>query len=61
MHQSPRKEFGGPRREKYTALKLLDEEEAERRALRAGPPKARKFQLRDEAPGRERSRPHPRG
>lgn len=61
MHQSPLKQLGGPRREKY-AVDLLDDEQADRRAQRGQPPKARRFQYRDESlPREERGRQHPRG
>ena len=63
MHQSPQKQLGGVRREKYAGLEVLSEEaEVERRMHRGGQPKARKFQLREEAPRGEREpRQHPRG
>ena len=60
MHQSPQKQLGGPRREKYAALEARDSE-LERRVQRGGQPKARKFHLREEAPREERVRQHPRG
>jgi len=60
MHQSPRKEFGGFRREKYAAFELLDEDRAERRLMRGLQPKARKYQREDDS-RQERARQHPRG
>ena len=63
MHQSPLKQLGGPRREKYAASEFADgDSEAERRLQRGSQPKARKFQLRDEVPRGERGgRQYPRG
>jgi len=62
MHQSPQKQLGGARREKYAALRALEEDaEAERRLQRGSQPKARKFPLRAVAAAEERGRPHPRG
>ncbi|KQT13626.1 hypothetical protein [Ramlibacter sp. Leaf400] len=64
MHQSPQKQLGGPRREKYAGLEAFTgDAEVERRMHRGGQPKARKFPLRDEdSPREERSsRQHPRG
>jgi hypothetical protein len=61
MHSSPRKQLGGPRREKYAALEVAADEEIERRVYRGSQPKARKFPLRAEASREERSRQGPRG
>ena len=62
MHQSPQKQLGGPRREKYAALEAFaGDSELERRVQRGSQPKARKFHLREEAPREERIRQHPRG
>ena len=62
MHQSPRKQLGGLRREKYAALEAFaGEDEGLRRRERASPPMARKFPLRQENPREEReARQHPR-
>jgi hypothetical protein len=46
MHQSPQKPFVG-RRDRYFDRELADSQ-ADRRPARENPPKARKFQLRDE-------------
>ena len=63
MHQSPQKQLGGPRRDKYAALEALaGEDDVERRMHRGDQPKARKFSLREEIAREERaSRQHPRG
>jgi hypothetical protein len=61
MHQSPQKQLGGPRREKYAALDPMADELVERRLARGNQPKARKFHLREESPRGERSRQHPSG
>ncbi|TFZ00256.1 hypothetical protein [Ramlibacter humi] len=63
MHQSPLKELGGPRREKYAAFFPVSEDDDadERRLQRGSQPKARKFHLRQEAPRGERARQHPKG
>ena len=51
MHQSPLKQLGAPRREKYAASEFADaDSEVERRLQRGSQPKALKVQLRDEAP-----------
>lgn len=58
MHQSPLKQVGAPRRDKYA---LFDADgESDRRAERSSPPRARRF-LREESPRQERgARQHPR-
>lgn len=60
MHQSPLKQIGAPRREKY-ATDLLDDSAQERRVQRGSPPRARRFQERDDSPRGDRPRQHPRG
>jgi hypothetical protein len=62
MHQSPLKQIGAPRREKYAAFEALEgDAEAERRLYRGTQPKARKFHPREDDAREERSRQHPRG
>lgn len=63
MHQSPRKQPGGSRREKYADLEAFaGEGDVPRRMERGNQPKARKFPLRAENPREERGeRQHPRG
>jgi hypothetical protein len=63
MHQSPQKQLGGARREKYAALEAFaGEDDVERRLQRGNQPKARKFPLRQEISREERdTRQHPRG
>ena len=62
MHQSPLKELGGPRREKYPASALSGDDEGPRRMKRGTELKSRRFQQREDFPRGERGRsPHPRG
>lgn len=62
MHQSPLKQLGGLRREKYALLdEFTGEAGVERRRERGEQPKARRFQEREEGPRGERARQHPRG
>ncbi len=63
MHQSPQKQLGGFRREKFAALEALaGEDDVDRRMQREDQPKARKFSMREEIAREERaSRQHPRG
>lgn len=62
MHQSPQKQLGGWRREKYAALEAFaGDAELERRPPRSSPPKARRFQRNEDGPRDERARQHPRG
>lgn len=60
MHQSPQKLPGGCREKRGAAFDVA-EDDGHARAQRLTPPKARRYQEREENPRGERSRQHPRG